>query len=171
MDERARAGGITRLPRIESGDGSLQSVTSAGESPTASTGAAHRPMARGLQLLRDRLVDFTSFLEMVGELEAKHPAPAKRGRKPRTEAEHAKRFDELQPQQSDGSLVVHAQDVRITALYEALSRSHTKVLELLRSMDTDRSGAIDLDEFKVAVRNLGYADYSDADLAMIFGRS
>ena len=87
----------------------------------------------------------------------------------RTEKELARRFEQLRPE--DGH--VHANDVRITALYEALVRDGTTILGVLKEMDTDGNGSVSFPEFRSAVKRLHLEGdlkrlYSDGDLSSVF---
>ena len=68
----------------------------------------------------------------------------------RTEKELARRFEQLRPEEGH----VHAHDVRITSLFEALVRGGTTILGVLKEMDTDGNGSVTYGEFRSAVKRL-----------------
>ena len=63
--------------------------------------------------------------------------------------------------------MVPLQDVRLTLLFEALSRKCARVIDLFRSWDRDGSATIDLQEFTKALQAMGM-QYSDGDMRLIF---
>ena len=54
------------------------------------------------------------------------------------------------------------------SLRDALARSITRVIELLQSWDSDKSGDISKKEFRKAVRALGFSDARDREVDAVF---
>ena len=92
-------------------------------------------------MLDETRLDYDSFVTKVAELEP--------DRTWANDGELRKRFDDLQPENN----TIYLQDYRLTLLFEALSRSQAKVIDLFRSIDTDGSATIDKSEFVKLVRD------------------
>ena len=103
----------------------------------------------------DSTLSFDEFTALVATLEPKRDF---------SDADLSRRFDELKPS-ADGR--VFAQDVRLTLLWEALSRKAGRVIDLFRKWDHDGSGSVDVGEFGRALSQLGFA-FSSRDSAFIF---
>ncbi|KOO21159.1 calcyphosin isoform 2 [Chrysochromulina tobinii] len=103
----------------------------------------------------DSTLSFDEFTALVATLEPKRDF---------SDADLSRRFDELKPS-ADGR--VFAQDVRLTLLWEALSRKAGRVIDLFRKWDDDGSGSVDADEFGRALSQLGFV-FSSRDTAFIF---
>ena len=80
-------------------------------------------------LADDAQLGYDDFCELVRTLE---PSRAF------TDEQLTKRFDELQPVGGK----VNAQDLRLTLLFETLSRKSARVIDLFRSWDTDGSASV-----------------------------
>lgn len=135
-------------------------VTVRWQSPEGSKQAGHASGgggegAQSSALLDETKLDYDSFVSKAEELESDRTW---------SDTDLRKRFDDLSPENG----TIYLQDYRLTLLFEAMSKSQAKVIDLFRSMDTDNSATIDKHEFTKALREgLGF-DYSDEDIDCVF---
>jgi len=105
---------------------------------------------------RDKKLDFKEFSAMVRE---------------REEGIHSEyslhaRFNALD---RDGSGKIELHEFIRFSLRDALARARTRVMDLLREWDEDKSGEIDKKEFRLAIQALGFGVLADRhDIDMIF---
>ena len=108
------------------------------------TNMRHNAMERdAADLDQDGKLDFGEFCTMVRERNASEL----------TEEELKDLFDKLD---ADGSGQVDMIEYLQWSLRDALTRSSSRVIDLMRAWDEDRSGTVEKKEFFRAVRSLGF---------------
>ena len=105
---------------------------------------------------QDRKLSFVEFCALVREREVGE----------HSDEELRARFDALD---TNGSGMIDADEYVRFALRDAMQRSATRVVDLFRQWDEDRSGEVDRREFRRAIKALGF-DFiaTDAEIDLVF---